>query len=145
MLPVYMYKTLSPGFLEDLENFFGTNFFSAKKEDTITIPPVNILESGNQFIIDIAVPGMEKSDLKIDVEDKQLKISSEKDADQAGQGEQYTRREFSYGNFMRTFRLPDVADSENIEAKQEKGILRIIIPKKDQFVSGDTSKKIEVT
>ena len=99
-----------------------------------TIPAVNIKETGDSFIVEMAATGMTKNDFKIELDNNMLTIRSEKDYDKVHkEGERYTRQEFSYQSFQRTFQLPkEVVDVEHIEAKYENGLLHLVIPKKEE-------------
>ena len=99
-----------------------------------TIPLVNIRETSDNFEVEMAAPGMNKEDFKIELDGNVLTISSDKkDENEINEGHRYTRREFSYQSFQRMFRLPkDVVDSEKIEAKYESGVLRLLVPKKEE-------------
>lgn len=99
-----------------------------------TIPAVNIIENSESFVVEMAAPGMKKDDFKIELDNEILKISSEKrDERELKEDERYTRREFSYQSFVRTFHLPkSVVDDNKIKAKYEDGVLRIMIPKKEE-------------
>lgn len=97
-----------------------------------TLPAVNIKETGDEFRVELAAPGFDKSDFKIELHNEMLTIASEKKMDEvSGEGE-FSRREYSYQSFSRTFTLPNSVDSDKIEASYERGILKIIIPKKDE-------------
>lgn len=99
-----------------------------------TLPAVNILESADEFQVEMAAPGMEKKDFKIELENNILTISSErKKEDEDKEGDNFTRREFSYQSFQRTFTLPhDVVDADKINARYENGVLKLLIPKKEE-------------
>lgn len=99
-----------------------------------TIPAVNIRETAEHFEVEMAAPGMTKSDFRIELEGAELRISSEKQTgNENREGERYTRREFSYQSFRRTFTLPkEVVDAEHIQASYENGVLRLLIPKKEE-------------
>lgn len=99
-----------------------------------TLPSVNIKEANDGFAVEMAAPGMSKDDFNIQLDNEVLTISSEKQAEQeVTEGERYTRREFSYQSFQRSFHLPkSVVDSGNIKAKYENGLLRILIPKREE-------------
>ena len=98
-----------------------------------TIPSVNIKETENDYEVEMAAPGMKKEDFQITLDGNLLIISSEKRFDYEEQNEQYTRKEFSYQSFQRSFQLPkDVVDEESIQAKYEDGVLRLIVPKKEE-------------
>ena len=98
-----------------------------------TLPAVNIQESKDDFLVSMAVPGMSKKDFKLDLNDNVLTISSEKKEDKKKEVENYTRKEYSYQSFSRSFTLPkDVVNDEKITAKYENGELKILIPKKEE-------------
>jgi HSP20 family protein len=116
-------------FDNDLFDWSSRNYSST---DT-TLPSVNIKESGEDFEVEVAAPGFTKKDFRIELNHDQLTVSSEKEIEnEAKEGQQFSLREFSYQSFSRTFTLPNTADSEKIGAKYENGILRIIIPKKEE-------------
>jgi HSP20 family protein len=98
-----------------------------------TLPSVNIRETNDNFIVEMAAPGMTKEDFKIELDGNLLTISSEKeDRNEMKDGEKYTRQEFSYQSFQRSFQLPkDVVDSDKIQAKYENGVLNLVVPKKE--------------
>lgn len=98
-----------------------------------TLPSVNIKETENEYEVEVAAPGMEKSDFRVEVNQGILSISSEKRSEKESDEEgKYTRREFSYQSFCRSFSLPNSVDSEKIFAKYESGILKVVIPKKEE-------------
>lgn len=99
-----------------------------------TIPAVNIKEDGDGFTVEMAVPGMNKEDFKINLENEVLTISAErKTENEEKEGERYTRREFSYESFQRSFHLPkSTVDYEQIRAKYDSGVLSIRIPKREE-------------
>ncbi len=106
-----------------LKNYSRTN---------TTIPSVNIRENDDNFLIEVAAPGLEKTDFSIEVNQGTLKISSEIKNENQLKEESYTRREFSYQSFCRSFSLPLTVDSDKIEAKYDKGILIVTIPKREE-------------
>lgn len=99
-----------------------------------SIPAVNIRETADSFEVEVAAPGMRKEDFKVELDNNVLTISSEREERNENNGnERYARREFSYQSFQRTFHLSkDVVDAEKIQAKYENGLLRLIIPKKEE-------------
>jgi HSP20 family protein len=107
-----------------LENNSSTN---------TTIPAINVKETNDNFEVEVAAPGMTKKDFKIQLENNMLTISSEKNNEwENNENDRYTRREFSYQSFQRTFQLPkDVVDEDKIQAKYENGLLHLTIPKKE--------------
>jgi HSP20 family protein len=122
--------TLFDRFFEnDLFDWSNRNYSST---DT-TLPSVNIKESTDEFEVELAAPGFVKGDFNIELNHDLLTISSEKKVEnETKEGQQFARREFSYQSFNRSFTLPNIADIEKIKAKYENGILRVIIPKKEE-------------
>lgn len=119
------------------DDFFSREFFnwgnSNFSSTSTTVPAVNIKESKDEFKVEVAAPGMEKKDFAITLDGNQLTISSAKQLEETKKEESYTRREFSYQSFTRTFQLPkDVVDSEKIMATYENGLLLLTIPKKEE-------------
>jgi HSP20 family protein len=106
-----------------LKNYSRTN---------TTIPSVNISENDENFLIEVAAPGLDKSDFSIEVNQGTLKISSEIKSENQEKEDRYTRREFSYQSFCRSFSLPLTVDSDKIEAKYDKGLLLVTIPKREE-------------
>ncbi len=119
------------------DRFFDNNLFDWSNRNfsntNTTLPSVNIKESVDDFEVEVAAPGLTKKDFKIELNHNQLTVSSEKEIkNETKEDQQFSLREFSYQSFSRTFTLPNIADSEKIEAKYENGILRIMIPKKEE-------------
>ena len=109
-----------------------------------TLPSVNIKESNEDFEVEVAAPGLNRDDFKIEVEHGLLRISSEKEvSNETADGQHFTQREFSYQSFCRSFTLPNSADSDKIGAKYENGILKISIPKKEE-AKPRPPRKIEI-
>jgi HSP20 family protein len=99
-----------------------------------TIPAVNIKETADAFEVEMAAPGMKKEDFKVELNNNTLTISSEKqDEREVNEGEKYNRKEFSYQSFHRSFNLAkEAVDFDNIQAKYENGVLRLLIPKREE-------------
>ncbi|WP_370899745.1 Hsp20/alpha crystallin family protein [Chryseobacterium gossypii] len=120
-----------------LNSFFNTDLFDwsdknfGKFEDTL--PSVNVKETEDRYEIEVAAPGVNKEDFKIELHGNLLRISSESKTEHEDKDEKgnYTRREFNYRSFNRSFTLPDSVDDQNIEADYQNGILKIQIPKKE--------------
>ena len=109
-----------------------------------TVPSVNVKENEGNFKVEMAAPGLEKADFKIDLNGNLLTISSEKKGEnEVRDNNSYTRKEFSYQSFSRSFTLPDIVDNEAISAKYENGILTVTIPKKE-IALHDNVKQIEI-
>jgi HSP20 family protein len=110
-------------------------FFNQKDYNSAiisSVPRVNILEEKETFIFNLAIPGVNKTDIKMQVDKNLLTIthSSEISDNEVS----YSRKEFDYGNFERTFHLPETVDVLKIKAKYDDGILRIEIPKKKEAI-----------
>lgn len=119
-----------PTLLDDFFRDWSTTNFS---ETNTTLPAVNIKENDNQFTVEVAVPGMEKEDFQIDLDNNILTISSEKKTENEETNDKYTRREYSYQSFKRSFTLPkNVVDSDKIAATYKNGELVIAIPKREE-------------
>ncbi|TDQ25551.1 Hsp20/alpha crystallin family protein [Tenacibaculum caenipelagi] len=116
-------------FNEFLRDWSATNF----SDTNTTLPAVNIKETENEFMVNVAAPGMSKEDFKIHLENDILTISSEKKESQENHNDNYTRKEYSYMSFKRSFTLPKgIVDSEKIKAAYENGELKITIPKLEE-------------
>ena len=127
-----------PGMTNLFDDFFSRDLWNwglANNSTTnTTIPAVNIKESPENFEVEMAAPGMRKEDFKVELDGNTLTISSEiKNETEENEGERYTRREFSYQSFQRTFTLPkNVVDVDQIHAKYENGVLHLLIPKREE-------------
>lgn len=98
----------------------------------VNMPAVNIVEEKDDFRIEVAAPGLDKKDFKIDLNNNVLTISSEKNDEKEEKSERFMRREFSYSSFKRSFTLPETAQVDKIVANHKNGILQITIPKKEE-------------
>lgn len=125
------YPTLS-NWLDDIFNRDLPSVFNSNFNTGITLPKVNIKETADAFIVEMAVPGLKKSDFHIDLDNQVLSISTETKEENEQKEENYTRREFGYSAFKRTFNLPESVDDEKINASYEDGILSILLPKKEE-------------
>jgi len=117
-------------FNRGLMNWGLSNFAEANS----TMPAVNIKETDNAYEVEMAAPGMKKDDFKIELENNMLTISSEKSEERREDGkDKFSRREFSYESFQRSFNLPkEVVDEDKIEAHYRDGVLQLTIPKKEK-------------
>ena len=109
-------------FNTNISNFVGSDFVSSN-------PSVNVVESDENFKIEVAAPGLEKKDFSLSLENDQLVIESTKKEEKEVKEEKFTRREFNYASFKRNFQLPETVDANKIAAKYENGILNITLPK----------------
>ncbi len=117
-------------FNRDLFDSSGSNFSNTGT----TLPAVNIKETKENFEVEMAAPGMTKNDFKVELDGNLLTITSETNNQiEDNEGDRYSRKEFSYQSFQRSFTLPkDVVDADKINAKYEDGVLRLLIPKKEE-------------
>lgn len=99
---------------------------------TINVPAVNITEHKDEFLVSMAAPGMKKDDFKIDVDGNMLTISSEKEENKEEKEKKFTRKEYNYSSFSRSFTLPEEIVKEKIDAKYEEGVLKIVLPRKEE-------------
>ena len=123
-----------PSFFDNLFNRDWLDWTSSNFSNTnTTLPAVNIRESENDYDIEVAAPGMKKDDFQINIDKNILTISSEKEDEKKEEKDNYSRREFSYQSFQRSFNIPDnVVDGEKISAKYSDGILHIKLPKREE-------------
>jgi HSP20 family protein len=105
-----------------------------------TIPAVNITENKDHYLVELAAPGMKKEDFNIRIDGNLLTISSEKEESKEEKEEKYTRQEYSYTAFNRSFTLPDGVSQEKIEATYENGVLRLSLPLKEELRQTATQK-----
>ncbi|MEO7801471.1 MAG: Hsp20/alpha crystallin family protein [Ginsengibacter sp.] len=117
-------------FSRDLFNGGNSNF----SDTNTTVPAVNIKETAEHYEVEVAAPGMTKNDFKVELDGNALTISSERSHQKEDrQDVRYSRKEFSYQSFQRTFTLQkDVVDIDRIQAKYENGLLHLLIPKKEE-------------
>lgn len=125
-------KNSIPSILDELFNdrFVNNQWLSQAPLNRFSKAAFNVKDKETSYVIDIAAPGLTKSDFKISLEKNLLTISSEKKMSEEEKNERYTYREFSYFNFSKNFTLPEDADTESIEAKYDAGILSVTVPKK---------------
>ncbi len=116
-------------FDEDFDFWNRRNFAMTQT----TVPSVNIKENVEGFEVEVAAPGFDKSDFNIELDNNVLTISSEKKIEnELDEDEKFTKREFSYQSFTRSFTLPEIVNGDKITAKYDNGILKIDIPKKEE-------------
>lgn len=135
-----------PAFPNLMENFFGKDIFDmiGNNGNIGSLPGVNVIENKDEFRIEVAVPGMKKEHFNINLEKNMLSISAEVENSSENENERYTRREFSFDSFRRSFALPDSAHGEKIKAKYTDGILHIVVPKKEE-AKEKPARKIDIS
>jgi len=131
MMPMIRRKSMLPSFNDE---FFGDDLFARFFETpaNTTMPAVNIKEGKEDYAIEVAAPGLEKKDFRIDLNNNVLEISCEKEIKNEENDNKIMRREFRYASFKRYFTLPDSVESDKIKAAYKDGILNVVIPKKEE-------------
>ncbi len=128
--------------MNEIFNDLPATFGKTLREDVVAFPPVNIVESANAYKLEVAVPGLEKSDFSIKLDGNLLTISAEKIAPSNVENEKIIRKEFSQKVFRRSFTLDEKIEADAIDAKYENGILKVNLPKKE--VAKVSSKEITI-
>jgi HSP20 family protein len=140
MLPTISRRTYSPF----LSNLFDDDFFPVLTTRTSSMPAVNIKEDEKNYTLELAIPGMDKKDLKIDINEDVLTISSETKNESEEEKDGYKRKEFSYSTFCRSFYIPENVNRDKIGASYKDGILNIELPKMEEEKSKIT-KTIKIS
>lgn len=122
--------SLLPGFNDVFDSIFNDSFFNDRM--TSRVPAANISESEDNFHVELAAPGLKKEDFKINLDRNVLNISVENQNEQQDVQKNYSKREYSYSSWVRSFTLPESANAEKIEAAYTDGILRIDIAKREE-------------
>ncbi len=130
-MSIIRYRNLMP-LPTDLNQFFGNFGLDFWNTDSIWSPSVDVIESENGFEIKAEIPGVEKDEIKISVEDHVLTLSGERKHEKEEKDKNYHRIERSYGKFQRAFQLPNGVQSDAIDANYVNGILTIRIPKSEE-------------
>ena len=144
-------SSLLPGWTNDILDtgtLFGRNLFDFNGDFpgwnlATRVPTVNIREKDKNYLLEMAVPGMTKNDFHIRVENNMLTISCEKKEETTEKKSDYTRREFSFNSFSRSFNLPENCLPEKVDAKYENGLLMLVVPKKE-MTAAKALKEIRV-
>lgn len=116
------------------DEFFKPDFFGGMQNLSANLPAVNIKETDENFFLELASPGLKKEDFNLELDNNILTIWSEvknesTDTDENGK---YSRREFSYSSFKRSFTLPESVDESQINATYDAGVLKVMLPKKEE-------------
>jgi len=122
------FPTVFDDFFKPWNEWFDKSMFGR----TMNVPAVNITEQDNQYMVTLAAPGLKKDDFKIDVDGNIITISTEKEETKEEKEKSYTRKEYNYSTFSRSFTLPEEINKEKIEAKYENGELHISLPRKEE-------------
>ncbi|WP_121811851.1 Hsp20/alpha crystallin family protein [Mucilaginibacter kameinonensis] len=120
----------NPFFSDVFDSLINDSFLSDKL--IARVPAVNIAETENEFHVELAVPGLKKEDFKINLDKNVLSVAAEKKAENVEEGKKFSKREYSYNSFVRSFTLPESADQSKIDADYADGILKLTIAKKEE-------------
>jgi HSP20 family protein len=132
--------SLLPGFNDVFDSIFNDTFLSDR---TVTrVPAVNISETENHYHVELAAPGLRKEDFKLCLDRNVLDVSVEQQTENKEVQKNYSKREFSYTSFVRSFTLPESANAESIEATYPDGVLKIDIAKREE--AKQVSRQIEI-
>lgn len=124
-----------PGWSSWLDDFFSRDLpsvFTPNFNTGISLPMVNIRETPDAYFVEMAIPGLKKSDFEVSLDNHVLYISAIKEEEEKQDRENYTRREFGYSSFKRSFTLPETVDDGKIKANYKEGILSFHLPKKEE-------------
>jgi len=141
MLPTITRRSFRPFYMP---NIFDEDLFSGLANRTASMPAVNIKEDESKYALELAIPGINKNDLKIDMKEDVITISSEMKKESEENSDGYKRKEFSYSAFSRSFYVPENVNKEKIEASYKDGVLYVTLPKEDEQKS-KISKTIEIS
>ena len=129
MLPLITKRTFSPFFMPSI---FDDDFLPTLTSRTSSMPAVNVKEDEKNYILELAVPGIDKKDLNIDINDDVLTISSESKNETEENKDGYKRKEFNYASFCRSFYIPENVNRDSIGANYKDGILSVYLPKQEE-------------
>ena len=126
----------------EVDSIFDQFFGRESDGDTSTVwaPRTDLSETDDAFRIRLDVPGMTKDDIAINLQNNTLTVSGERSSERQEDGEEYVRMERAFGNFHRTFTLPDAVDPDRVEATYDEGVLTINVPKTEK----STRRQIEI-
>ena len=141
MLPTIARRNFRPFYMGSI---FDDDFFPVMSNTTSSMPAVNIREDDKRFVLDLAVPGFDRKDLKIDINEDLLTITSETKNESEENRDGYKRKEFSYSSFCRSFQIPENVNREKIEANYKDGILSVALPKYEEEKS-KISRQVKIS
>jgi len=133
-------NSLLPGFSDVFDSIFNDTFLSDRM--VARVPAANISETAENYHIELAAPGLKKEDFKLNLDRSVLSISVEQLSENNNEKKNYSKREYSYSSFVRSFTLPESADDSRIEATYTDGVLKVDIAKKEEAKS--VSRQIEI-
>lgn len=122
---------------------FFDDFFS--KRNYMKLPAVNIKENEKGFEVEMAIPGMKREDIRIEMKNNMVTVSGEKKEEKEEKEAKFHKKEFSYDSFIRSFTVPENVIADQIEAKCVDGVLKLLIPKKAEKTEDKQSKTISIS
>src|SRR6185312_3011517 len=123
-------RSLMPGFSDVFDSIFNDTFFSDRMISRV--PAANISESADHYHVELAAPGLKKEDFKINLDRNVLSVSVEQNLEANESEKNYSKREYGYNSFVRSFTLPESADENRIDASYIDGVLKIDISKREE-------------
>ncbi len=136
-------RKTTPWFPSLFDEFFTRDFGIDLAPRTHQTPAVNITEKDNAFHLELVAPGKEKKDFDVELEEDTLTISTTSENEIVEDDTQFTRREFDYASFTRSFRIPETIDTKSIKANYKNGLLSIVLPKRKEAIP-EPKKRIEI-
>jgi len=138
--------TRSTGMLPSIfEDLFRNDFFETGSWGRmLNVPAVNVVEKNDEYKLFLAAPGMKKDDFKIDIDGNMLTISAELEEKKEQKEEKFTREEYNYSSFSRSFTLPDEVNKEKVEAVYTDGVLKLFLPKREEAKKALITKHVAV-
>jgi len=136
-------KSYAPMYWEDFFNDSLFNSFRSGRSNSYC-PSANIIEDENEFRIELAVPGLSKKEIKVELDNDVMRIYYEHKEKKEDKESNYLKREFCHSSFERSFQLPDSIDRDKIKANHNEGVLNISLPKRKEVVS-KAQKSIEIS
>src|ERR1022692_3644020 len=119
---------------ERMNRLFRDSYGSEGREEALTTtsfaPPVDVYDEEHNVTLKIEVPGIDEKDIDVRSENNTLTVHGERKFEKEEKEENYRRVERQYGSFTRTFTLPTTVESEKVSANYDKGVLKIVLPKK---------------
>lgn len=145
-MSIVKYDSFAParGFKNLFDDFFNRNLADFIGHDfTMSTPSVNVVEQNDHYRIEVAAPGLDKQDFNVSVDRGYLSISAKRENQTETKDEKYTRREFNYTSFQRSFQLPELVNADQIAANYDKGVLTITLPKREE-AKASVGRTIEI-
>lgn len=129
-------RNMFSSFFSDIDRMFENDMFlmpmHLNRFANDTMPAANLRETDKEYAIELAVPGMKRDDFNIEVDEHMLSVSCQREENINEEKDDYTRREYNYSSFSRTFRLPETVVADKIKAQYDNGVLHITVPKAEQ-------------